>query len=61
MVSLSYGAGTSEVVYAPTGAGKSEIFLAIIRHAVERGKYVVVYTCRNLLLQQLIKKFDEQD
>ena len=61
MISLDYKPGTSEVVYAPTGAGKSEIFLAIIRHAVAHGKRVVVYCCRNLLLQQLIKKFDEQE
>ena len=60
MISLDYKPGTSEVIYAPTGAGKSEIFLAIIRHAVAHGKRVVVYCCRNLLLQQLIKKFDEQ-
>ena len=43
------------VTQAPTGAGKSEIFSAIIKYVVEKGETVALYCCRNLLIQQLIE------
>jgi superfamily II DNA or RNA helicase len=43
------------VTQAPTGAGKSEIFSAIIKYVVEKGMTVALYCCRNLLIDQLIK------
>lgn len=48
------------VMSAPTGAGKSVIFLGLIRYATARGIPVAVYCCRNLLLQQLIATCQKQ-
>lgn len=41
------------VITAPTGAGKSIIFIGLIRWALDHGLKIGVYCCRNLLLQQL--------
>ena len=51
----SGGECSTWVTQAPTGAGKSEIFSAIIKYVVEKGETVALYCCRNLLIQQLIE------
>jgi len=45
--------GEKIVIAAPTGAGKSIIFIGLIRWALENDLKIGIYCCRNLLLQQL--------
>lgn len=53
-IDLANDHGSKTVITAPTGAGKSIIFLGLCRWAIENDKKVAIYCCRNLLVQQLI-------
>jgi superfamily II DNA or RNA helicase len=53
-IDLANDYGSRTVITAPTGAGKSIIFLGLCRWAIENNKRVAIYCCRNLLIQQLI-------
>lgn len=54
-VDLANDQQSRTVITAPTGAGKSIIFLGLCRWARENNKRVAIYCCRNLLIQQLIE------
>lgn len=46
-------------ITSPTGSGKTEIYKAIIRHGVNEGKRVILYTNRVMLTDQVVRTFDK--
>lgn len=50
---------SSTVWTAPTGAGKTVIFLALVRWAVEHKQAIAIYCVRRLLMQQLAKELEK--
>lgn len=60
MIQLARDETRESTVYAaPTGSGKTIMFLAMVKWCVENRKPIAIYCVRRLLLQQLMRELDK--